>query len=118
MIEGGEFLVWHGPKENSQRPAINALFRSAAVAYGSRVVGIVLSGALDDGSTGLWWIKKHGGIAIVQDPKDARFPSMPQSALSTVDVDYCVAAKDIPELLVRLVAGRPVELTSSNGEGG
>jgi two-component system, chemotaxis family, protein-glutamate methylesterase/glutaminase len=103
IIDDGEALVWHGPKENSHRPAINALFRSAAITHGPDVVGIVLSGALEDGATGLWWIKRHGGIAIVQDPKDAQFPSMPQSALATVDVDYCVAARDLPALLAQLV---------------
>ena len=85
------------------RPPITALFRSAAITHGPQVIGIVLSGALEDAATGLWWIKRHGGIAIVQDPRDALFPSMPQSALATVDVDYCVAARDLPALLVRLV---------------
>jgi len=103
IVEDGAAILWHGPKENSHRPSINALFRSAAVAYGPRVVGNVLSGALDDGATGLWWIKRHGGIAVVQDPHDAQFPSMPESALATVDVDYCVAAHDLPALLLRLV---------------
>lgn len=103
IIDQEEAVLWHGPKENSHRPAVNALFRSAAVAHGPKVVGVVLSGALEDGSTGLWWIKRRGGIAIVQDPRDARFPSMPQSALATVDVDYCVPGSEIASLLVRLV---------------
>jgi two-component system, chemotaxis family, protein-glutamate methylesterase/glutaminase len=103
IVEKGEAVLWHGPKENSHRPAVNALFRSAAVAYGSTVIGVVLSGALEDGSTGLWWIKRHGGVAVVQDPRDAQFPSMPRSALSTVDVDYCLPGHEIAPLLVRLV---------------
>jgi two-component system chemotaxis response regulator CheB len=103
MVEEGQAVLWHGPKENRHRPAVNALFRSAAIAYGSRVVGVVLSGALEDGATGLWWIKRHGGVAVVQDPKDAQFPTMPQSALATVDADYCVPATTIPNLLVQLV---------------
>jgi len=106
LVESGEALLWHGPKENSQRPAINALFRSAAIAYGAGVIGIVLSGALDDGATGLWWIKRHGGVAIVQDPRDAELASMPQAAIATVDVDYCVAVREMAPLLVRL-AGEP-----------
>jgi len=103
IVEQGEAVLWHGPKENSHRPAVNALFRSAAVSYGPYAIGVVLSGALEDGSTGLWWIKRNGGVAIVQDPRDAQFPSMPQSALSTVDVDYCVPGDQIASLLVRLV---------------
>jgi len=105
--EGGQALLWHGPKENSHRPAVNALFRSAAIAYGPRVVGVILSGALEDGATGLWWIKRYGGVAIVQDPRDARFPGMPQTALSAVDVDYCVPSNDIPGLLTRLLDPEP-----------
>jgi two-component system chemotaxis response regulator CheB len=102
--EGGQALLWHGPKENSQRPAVNALFRSAAVIYGPRVVGVILSGALEDGATGLWWIKRHGGVAIVQDPRDAQFPGMPQTALTAVDVDYCAYSDAIPGILIRLLA--------------
>jgi two-component system chemotaxis response regulator CheB len=115
LVEHGEAILWHGPKENSHRPAINALFRSAAVAYGAGVVGIVLSGALDDGATGLWWIKRRGGVAIVQDPKDAPFPSMPEAALSTVDVDYCLPAHDIAQLLIRLASDSPPEVAPSHG---
>ena len=105
LVEEGAATLWHGPKENSHRPAINALFRSAAITYGSAVVGVVLSGALEDGATGLWWIKRHGGIAIVQDPGDAQFPSMPRRALATVEVDHCVSARDLPALLARLASG-------------
>lgn len=104
LVDDSEALLWHGPKENSERPSINALFRSAAVSHGRDVIGVVLSGALDDGATGLWWIKRHGGVAIVQDPKEAEFPSMPQAAIATVEVDYCVAAREIAPLLTRLTA--------------
>jgi two-component system chemotaxis response regulator CheB len=109
MVEHGHAVLWHGPKENAHRPSVNALFRSAAIAYGSRAIGIVLSGALEDGATGLWWIKKHGGIVVVQDPKDAQFASMPESALSTVEVDYCLPARAIPKLLIRLLDGTKAE---------
>jgi two-component system chemotaxis response regulator CheB len=108
-MDHGRAYVWRGPKENQHRPAINALFRSAAVSYERRVIGVILSGALEDGATGLWWIKQHGGITIVQDPKDAEFPTMPAVAIATVQPDYVVAAAAIPDLLVQLVIpdGRP-----------
>jgi two-component system chemotaxis response regulator CheB len=90
VIENGFVRVTRGPKENRFRPAVDPLFRSAAYTYGPRVIGIVLSGALDDGTAGLWTIKSRGGIAIVQDPADAEVPSMPENAIKAVDVDYLV----------------------------
>jgi two-component system chemotaxis response regulator CheB len=117
LIEDGQIELWHGPKENSQRPAVNVLFRSAAISRTVDVIGVVLSGTGDDGATGLWWIKRHGGVTIVQDPRDAQFPAMPQHALETVDVDYCVPAGEIPALLTGLVncrAAEPATRTSSD----
>ena len=105
LMQDSRIQLWRGPKENRHRPAINVLFRSAAVAYGKRVVGIVLSGALDDGAAGLWWIKKHGGIGVVQDPSDARFPDMPRAVLEHVDVDYVLPASEIGPLLAELTGG-------------
>jgi two-component system chemotaxis response regulator CheB len=102
LIKEGRILVTHGPKENRFRPAIDPLFRSAAYAYGNRVIGVILSGALDDGTAGLWAVKHYGGIAIVQDPKDAEVPSMPANAMREVKVDYCVGVSELPQLLVRL----------------
>ena len=100
----------HGPKENNFRPSINVLFRSAAVAYGPRVAGVVLSGALDDGTTGLWWIKRMGGKAVVQQPADARFRQMPDAALAHVAADYVAPASEIGHILTDLANGnrRPV----------
>jgi two-component system, chemotaxis family, protein-glutamate methylesterase/glutaminase len=103
LIEDGEVLITHGPKENRFRPAVDPLFRSAAYAYGNRVIGIVLSGALDDGTAGLWTVKHYAGIAIVQDPMDAEVPSMPENAMREVQIDYCVGLSELPQLLVRLV---------------
>jgi two-component system chemotaxis response regulator CheB len=98
----GRIRLSRGPKENRFRPAIDPLFRSAAHAFGPRVVGVVLTGALDDGTAGLWAIKRHGGLAVVQDPKDAFVPSMPLSALRYVDVDHCVPLARVAPLLRRL----------------
>jgi len=102
LLERGYVRVTKGPKENRFRPAVDPLFRSAAYIYGTRVVGVVLSGALDDGTAGLWAIKLRGGTAIVQDPADAVHRSMPLSALDNVEVDYSVPVADIGPLVARL----------------
>jgi two-component system chemotaxis response regulator CheB len=102
LVERGRVRVTRGPKENRFRPAVDPLFRSAAYAYGSRVIGVILSGALDDGTSGLWTIKHRGGVAIVQDPSDAEVPSMPESALREVKVDYRVPVAEMADLLNRL----------------
>lgn len=104
LIEEGILRVTHGPKENRFRPALDPLFRSAAYVYGERVIGVVLTGGLDDGTAGLWRIKHSGGLAIVQDPTDAQVPSMPENAMREVEVDYCVPLVDIPGLLISLSA--------------
>lgn len=101
ILEPGRVRLLHGPKENRTRPAIDPLFRSAAIAYGPRVVGIVLTGLLDDGTAGLLAIKDCGGVAIVQDPAEAFAPSMPRSALSQVEIDHCRPVAEIAPLLVR-----------------
>jgi two-component system, chemotaxis family, protein-glutamate methylesterase/glutaminase len=95
--------VSRGARENGNRPAIDPLFRSAAVAFGPRVAGVVLSGLLDDGTVGLREIKRAGGIAIVQDPADTPWPSMPQNALNHVTVDHCGTPAAIGDYLVSLV---------------
>jgi len=102
LLESDRVRVTKGPKENRFRPAVDPLFRSAAYNFGSRVVGVILSGALDDGTAGLWTIKFRGGTAIVQDPLDAEFPSMPKSAMREVKVDYCEPIAKIGGILTRL----------------
>jgi two-component system, chemotaxis family, protein-glutamate methylesterase/glutaminase len=102
LIEGTQVRIVHGPKENLHRPSIDALFRSAARWAGTRVIGVVLTGALDDGRTGMRTIKLRGGITIVQDPLEAHFPSMPMSVMQEIKVDYSKPLADIPPLLDRL----------------
>jgi|SRR5581483_5060674 len=102
LVEQGYTRVVRGPKENRHRPAIDPLFRSAARAYGPRVVGVVLTGMLDDGTAGLLAIKRRKGLAVVQEPQEALYPSMPQSACNNVEVDYCVPVAEIGPLLVHL----------------
>lgn len=102
ILERGKIRLLPGPRENRQRPSIDALFRSASQAYGTRVIGVVLTGNLDDGALGLAEIKKRGGLAIVQDPDDALAPSMPVSALENTQVDFTLPAKEIGPKLVDL----------------
>lgn len=91
-----------GPKENGFRPAIDPLFRTAARVYGPRVVGVVLSGTLDDGTAGLIAIKQRGGVAIAQDPNEALYSGMPLSAIENAGADYVLQVSDIASLLIRL----------------
>jgi two-component system chemotaxis response regulator CheB len=102
LLHDGHMLLRRGPRENLARPAVDALFRSAAASFGSRVIGVVLSGALSDGAAGLRAIKRCGGVAVVQDPADALNPSMPSNALRHADVDHVCRMDDMARLLARL----------------
>ncbi|HET6149447.1 MAG TPA: chemotaxis protein CheB [Polyangia bacterium] len=102
LLEDDHLRLRHGPRENGARPAIDPLFRSAARSVRDRVVGVILSGQLDDGVAGLYAIKARGGLAIVQDPEDAAAPSMPSHALRLVDVDFRAPANQIGPLLAEI----------------
>jgi two-component system chemotaxis response regulator CheB len=115
MVEKGIVRIVRGPKENRHRPAIDPLFRSAARTYGTRVVGVILTGSMDDGAAGLLAIKRRGGKAIVQDPQDALFASMPQSAIAHVEVDHVVPLFDMAPLLTKLAHEQAAEQGSFVG---
>lgn len=102
-VEPGVVLLGRGPRENRVRPAIDVLFRSAGIAYGPRVIGVVLTGYLDDGAAGLIAIKRHGGLAVVQDPADAQCPGMPKAALEAVEADHVTRLVNVAALIDRLV---------------
>ncbi|WP_370962767.1 chemotaxis protein CheB [Amycolatopsis sp. cg9] len=106
LIEGGSLVLTRGPTENGHRPAVNALFRAAALSAGPKAVGVVLSGVLDDGAAGLRAIVDRGGAAVVQDPADALYGGMPESALAEVDTEYVVRATEIGAVLGELVRTR------------
>ena len=115
VIEDGRVFASSGPRENHHRPSIDALFRSAAIAYGPRTVGVILSGTLDDGTAGLRWIKRAGGIALVQDPEEALFRGMPASAIANVNVDRVLRAEEIAAGILDAVTRGGGEPVSENG---
>lgn len=104
LLHDGQVRVTRGVRENGSRPAVDPLFRSAARTYGPRMVGVILSGTLDDGTDGLQMIKTHGGVAVVQQPDDALFGGMPTSAIENVEVDYCLPVSEMPALLEQLAS--------------
>lgn len=109
LVIDGTVRLGNGPRENLTRPAIDPLFRSAALSYGSRAIGVVLSGMLNDGAAGLWAIKACGGTAVVQHPLDAQADQMPLAALETVAVDEVAPAADLAGVLARLAASEAGE---------
>jgi two-component system chemotaxis response regulator CheB len=104
LVEPGHVRVTAGPRENRFRPAIDPLFRSVAQVFGPAAVGVLLTGNLDDGTSGLDVIKRLGGVAVVQDPADALFPEMPKSAIEHIAVDHVVTVAEMGPLLIDLIA--------------
>jgi two-component system chemotaxis response regulator CheB len=102
LLTGGRIRCTHGPRQQGHRPAIDPLFRSAARTFGSRVVGVILSGTLDDGTVGLIEIKARGGLALVQQPEEAAYPGMIMSALRSVAVDHVAPARELAAILDRV----------------
>jgi two-component system chemotaxis response regulator CheB len=109
LVKQGYMRVTRGPRENRVRPAIDPLFRSAAAAYGARVVGVVLTGFQGDGTAGLLAVQRCGGVTMVQHPEDALHPEMPLSALAHVEVDHCLPVSKMGEVLLRLTCEAPAE---------
>lgn len=103
VLENGRIRVMTGPRENRARPAIDPLFRSTAVAYGSRAIGVLLTGMLDDGTSGLNAIRRCGGVTMVQTPLEAAYPDMVNNALAALEIDYCLPLVELAHLLNQLV---------------
>ena len=106
LVHNSALRVVRGPKENRHRPAIDVLFRSAAMSGGERVLGVLLTGADDDGAAGLKSIQERGGTTIVQDPLDAEHPEMPASALRVIEPDFRLPLRQIGPMISSLVAGQ------------
>ena len=102
LVKKGRIVIGRGPEENRWRPSIDVLFRSAAAAYSTRAIGIILTGLLDDGTTGMFAIKRSGGISIVQDPNEAEYPDMPLSVLNSMDVDYCLSLAQMGGIIAQI----------------
>lgn len=108
MVDDHRVLLTEGPTENAHRPSVNALFRSVALTFGPRAIGVVMSGVLDDGVLGAKAIRARGGVTVAQLPDDAMFPAMPQNALDAGVIDHQATAADIGALLTKL-SGRAIE---------
>ncbi|MBC7508359.1 MAG: chemotaxis protein CheB [Ferruginibacter sp.] len=112
LVKKNKIILGRGPEENRWRPSIDVLFRSAAAAYSTRVIGVVLTGSLDDGTTGMLAIKRSGGTCIVQDPNEAEYPDMPLSVLNNMEVDYCIPLLQMGETIFQITKLNPEEIAA------
>jgi two-component system, chemotaxis family, protein-glutamate methylesterase/glutaminase len=112
LVKMDKIILGRGPEENRWRPSIDVLFRSAAVAYNTRVIGIILTGSLDDGTTGMLAIKRSGGICIVQDPNEAEYPDMPLSVLNSMEVDHSVSLAKMGGIIFEKTQGEPEQIAA------
>lgn len=103
LVKDNKFILGGGPEENRFRPSIDVLFRSAAVAYSSHAIGVILSGLLDDGTSGMRAIQRSGGISIVQDPNEAEYPDMPLSVINNMEVDHVASLQEIGMLIAPII---------------
>jgi two-component system chemotaxis response regulator CheB len=107
LVKKDKIILGGGPEENRWRPSIDVLFRSAAAAYSTRAIGVVLTGLLDDGTTGMLAIKRSGGTCIVQDPNEAEYPDMPLAVLNNMEVDYSIGLADMGEVIESISQTNP-----------
>lgn len=110
LVKKDTIVLGCGPEENRWRPSIDVLFRSAAAAYSTRAIGVVLTGMLDDGTTGMLAIKRSGGTCIVQDPNEAEYPDMPLSVLNNMEVNYCISLADMGEVIYNITQTTPEDI--------
>ena len=109
LVKKDKIILGRGPEENRWRPSIDVLFRSAAAAYSTRTIGVVLTGLLDDGTTGMLAIKRSGGTCIVQDPNEAEYPDMPLAVLNNMEVDYSIGLANMGEVIESITQTNPEE---------
>ena len=109
LVKKDKIILGRGPEENRWRPSIDVLFRSAAAAYSTRTIGVVLTGLLDDGTTGMLAIKRSGGTCIVQDPNEAEYPDMPLAVLNNMEVDYSIGLAEMGEVIESITQTNPEE---------
>jgi len=112
LVKKDKIILGRGPEENRWRPSIDVLFRSAAAAYSTSVIGVVLTGSLDDGTSGMLSIKRSGGTCIVQDPNEAEYPDMPLSVLNNMEVDYCIPLHQMGETIFEITQTNPEEVAA------
>ena len=109
LLKKDSIIIGHGPAENRFRPSIDVLFRSAAASHSEKVIGVILTGFLNDGTAGMMAIKQSGGYCIVQDPNEAEYPDMPLAVLENMEVDDCVSLKNMGKAIAEIINNAEVK---------